>query len=98
MFKEARMSILVLGAVLLLLSTAVPVRGEEACVKKILATCTTCHYQTRICNELGQKSRRGWEVTVDRMLRYGLKLTEQEKDRIIACLLAMEDDSGRLCQ
>ncbi len=73
-------------------------RAEKTCVEKIQDKCTTCHYPTRICLKIGKNSLRDWEVTVKRMLRYGLQLPDGKMDEMLDCLEGLEKDSGNLCQ
>lgn len=85
---------------LTLIVTLLAVRpvGAEACADLVLTSCTSCHYQSRICEKLGQKSRREWKVTIKRMLRYGLVLDDAGQAGMLECLLALEKDSGKLCR
>jgi hypothetical protein len=78
--------------------TAMPVAAGQDCVDRILATCTSCHYQTRICEKLATKSQREWKTTLKRMLRYGLVLDETGQDTILDCLANLKKDSGKLCR
>ena len=77
---------------------ALPARAGEDCVQKVEANCTSCHYQSRICEQLGKKSRRSWKVTIKRMLRYGLQLQGTSQEEMLECLLNLEKDSARLCK
>lgn len=93
-----KMRILALaGGVAMLLWTP-SARAGDACVEMIQANCTSCHYPTRICEKIGQKSRRGWKVTIKRMLRYGLQLPGGKMDEILDCLQGLEKDRGDLCR
>jgi hypothetical protein len=87
---------LVCGAALMLWSPAA--RAGGSCIEKIQAKCTGCHYPSRICEQIGQKSRRGWEVTIKRMLRYGLELSRDKQDEMLDCLQGLEKDRGNLCR
>lgn len=80
------------------LATTIPVRANQGCADKVMATCTKCHIQTRICEKLGKKSKRDWKVTLKRMLRYGLVLNETDQDNMLKCLLSLEKNSGNLCK
>lgn len=80
------------------LMSAIPARANKECTDKVMASCTKCHYQTRICEKLGKKSQRDWKVTTKRMIRYGLILSDSEQESIVKCLLALGKDSGDLCK
>lgn len=77
---------------------ASPIRAVEDCPTLVINTCTSCHYPERICEKLGEKSRRAWQVTIKRMLRYGLALDEAGQEHVLECLLALEDERGKLCR
>lgn len=78
--------------------TAMPAMAEQDCAAKILANCTSCHYQTRICEKLATKSKKEWKATLKRMLRYGLVLDETGQDGMLECLASLKKDSGKLCR
>jgi len=82
-------------AILLWASSA---RADQTCVEKIQDKCTSCHYPARICKKIGEKSRRDWKVTIDRMRRYGLQLAKSKQDEMLDCLQGLEKDSGNLCR
>jgi sugar lactone lactonase YvrE len=48
------------------------------------AKCATCHTRERIDN--AQKDEAGWTATVDRMIGYGIEITEEERAALIAHL------------
>lgn len=75
-----------------------PVPAAQDCVAKLMTHCTSCHYQNRICEKLGQKSKREWKTTIKRMLRYGLVLDETGQDSLLKCLVDLKKDSGKLCK
>jgi cytochrome c5 len=64
-------------------STETP--GEDAQVL-LEERCTVCHTLDRV--EGAQKSREGWESTVDRMIEYGAQLTDDERSVLIDYLVA----------
>ncbi len=73
-------------------------RAAKDCNDDILANCTACHYQTRICEKLDKKSRRDWQATLKRMIRYGLVLDETGQDRVLECLVTLKKDHTKLCK
>ena len=81
----------------LILSSA-PILAGEDCLDLLEQKCTSCHYNTRICNKLDKKNKRKWSSSVKRMLRYGLKLDKKEQDKIVDCLLSLKKDSGQFCK
>lgn len=80
------------------LSLTVTARAAQDCTANVLAACSTCHYQSRICEKLDKKSKREWKVTLKRMLRYGLVLDEAQQDSMLECLVSLKKDRGRLCK
>lgn len=71
--------------------------GEE-CEQLILSRCESCHYNTRICEKLGKKSRSSWKRTVKNMVSYGAKLDRDEIKQVIRCLSGPADDVVRMCE
>jgi len=72
--------------------------SEAVCSSIIDAKCVRCHYKTRICGALGTKSSRQWEKTLKFMIKQGAKLTEDEKNKVIACLSSLPAGSNVVCQ
>ncbi|MFH1217433.1 MAG: hypothetical protein V1706_13100 [Pseudomonadota bacterium] len=70
--------------------------GEE-CAQLVLARCESCHYKTRICEKLGNKSRSSWKRTVKNMVRYGAKMTDGEIKQMVRCLSGPAEDVALLC-
>jgi len=95
---NARVLVLLAFVLNVLVLPAPPAESAQDCAAKVLATCTSCHYQARICEKLGKKNERDWKVTVKRMVRYGLALDEAAQEGIITCLLALKDDRTKLCR
>lgn len=80
------------------LALTIPARAAQDCTDQVMATCTSCHYQARICEKLDKKSKREWQVTLKRMLRYGLVLDETGQGRMLECLVALKKDHTKLCK
>lgn len=95
---EKRTIILILALCIATLPPARPAPAAQGCVAELMAHCTSCHYQSRICEKLGQKSKREWKATLTRMLRYGLVLDEAGQDTLLKCLVDLKKDSGKLCK
>jgi hypothetical protein len=72
--------------------------SEAVCSAIIDAKCVRCHYKTRICGALGTKSSRQWEKTLKFMIKQGAQLTEDEKNKVIACLSSLPTGSNVVCQ
>lgn len=92
------LAVLTLAMGLAAWSLTAPARAAQDCTDQVLATCTSCHYQARICEKLDKKSKREWQVTLKRMLRYGLVLDETGQGRILECLVALKNDHAKLCK
>ena len=93
-----KIPILILLAGALFLTPPLPVMAEQDCADLLEKNCTSCHYNTRICNKIGKKNKRKWKVTVKRMLRYGLKIDKATQNETIACLVSLEKESARFCK
>lgn len=93
---QKQLTSMVLATALLL--TAGPLLASQDCSERLEQNCTSCHYKSRICEKVGKKTKRAWKNTTKRMIRYGLKLDKSELDEITACLVALEDKSGKFCE
>lgn len=71
---------------------------EAVCSSIVDAKCVKCHYKTRICDALGTKSVSNWRRTIKFMLKQGAQLTEEEQNKVIACLSSLPKGSGVVCQ
>ena len=72
--------------------------SEAACSALINAKCVRCHYKTRICDALGTKSVANWKRSIKFMLKQGAQLTEDEQDKIVACLSSLPKGSDIVCE
>jgi len=71
---------------------------DAVCSSLVNAKCVKCHYKTRICDALGTKSVSGWKKTINFMLKQGAQLTEDEQNKVIACLSSLPRGSEVVCQ
>ena len=98
-------SIIIIGISLFLLTTGAALAGEPqqepspeaVCSSIINAKCTRCHYKTRICDALGTKSVRQWKKSTTFMVRQGAELTEDEQNKVVACLSSLPQGSPVVC-
>ena len=88
----------IISAIVMILFMSAPAFAEENCGELLEKNCTSCHYKTRICQKIGAKSKRGWKISVKRMLRYGLKLDKKEQKEIVACLSELKKGSKLVCE
>lgn len=95
---QTNLTALALAIGLATLTLTIPAQAAKDCEDKIIAICTTCHYQTRICEKLDKKSKREWQTTLKRMLRFGLVLDEAGQGRVLECLMALKKDHGKFCK
>ena len=70
---------------------------EAVCSSMINAKCIRCHYKTRICDALGTKSVRQWKKSITFMVRQGAELTEDEQNKVVACLSSLPQGSQVVC-
>lgn len=92
-------SVLFLGIIFTaLLSAAVTFDTKEKdCAVLLNTRCDTCHYRARICQALGEKSKREWQRTVKTMVRYGVKLTKDQQNILASCLYKAPKKAKFVC-
>ena len=71
---------------------------KEVCRSIIDNKCVKCHYKTRICAKLGTLSVGKWKQTIKFMIRQGADLTQDEHNKVIACLSSLPEGSDVVCQ
>ncbi|KPK27444.1 MAG: hypothetical protein AMJ61_05730 [Desulfobacterales bacterium SG8_35_2] len=71
---------------------------DEVCKALIDAKCVKCHYKTRICDALGTKSVGKWKRTIKFMIKQGAQLTQDDQNKVIACLSSMPKGSEIVCK
>jgi hypothetical protein len=102
--KKLIVYLLVTGTVLLFLASCGgtpeigPPPPDSVCSSIVNVKCTKCHYKTRICAALGKKSPGKWVRTINLMVKNGAQLTEDEKNKVIACLSSLPEGSAVICQ
>jgi len=72
--------------------------AEAVCTAIIDAKCVRCHYKTRICDALGTKSFSKWKKSIKFMVKQGAELTEDEQNKVIACLISLPEGSNVVCK
>ena len=68
------------------------------CSALVNARCVRCHYKTRICDALGTKSVANWKRSIKFMIKQGAELTEDEQQKIVACLSSLPKGSDVVCK
>jgi hypothetical protein len=71
---------------------------DDVCSSIVDTKCTQCHYKTRICDALGTKSVSKWRKTIKFMMRQGAGLSEDEQQKVVACLSSLPSGSEIVCQ
>ena len=71
---------------------------DEACGSIVNAKCVKCHYKTRICDALGTKSVGNWKRSIKFMMKQGAQLTEDEQNKVVACLSSLPKGSEVVCK
>jgi hypothetical protein len=69
-----------------------------SCEQILKHVCVECHYETRICQKLGKKSERGWQRTIERMVKKGAKLHEHDNKPLLKCLTNQSSEIQKLCE
>ena len=72
--------------------------SEAVCTAIIDAKCVSCHYKTRICDALGTKSVRKWKKTLKFMVKSGAQLSQDEQNKVVACLSSLPKGSAVVCR
>ena len=73
-----------LSIILLFVINSVAIASTDSPKDIIEKRCTTCHNVSLIYN--AKKSNSEWEKTIDRMLSYGVRLNDEEKQALIKYL------------
>ncbi|MDX1775506.1 MAG: hypothetical protein R3297_02890 [Desulfobulbales bacterium] len=71
---------------------------KSVCSTIIDAKCIQCHYLTRVCEALGTKSVGAWKRSIKFMIKQGAQLTQDEQNKVIACLSSMPRGSDVVCK
>jgi len=71
---------------------------DAVCSAIVNAKCVRCHYKTRICDALGTKSVGNWQRTIKFMIKQGAELTEDEQNKVVACLSSQPKGSAVACE
>lgn len=71
---------------------------ESVCTSLVDAKCVQCHYKTRICDALGKKSVSKWWKTIKFMIKQGAQLSDDEANKIVACLNSLPAGSDIVCK
>ena len=71
---------------------------EADCSSLVNTRCVRCHYKTRICDALGTKSVGNWKRSIKFMIKQGAQLTDDEQQKIVACLSSLPKGSDVVCK
>ena len=102
--KKSILYLFLVSTVFLLVSACSGTTGmveppsEAVCSAIVEAKCVQCHYKTRICDALGTKSASKWKKSIKYMIKQGAQLTEDEQNKLIACLSSLPAGSDVVCQ
>ncbi len=74
--------------------------ASTGCLELLQDRCQKCHYLSRVCQELGEKSERRWDATLERMVkRRGATLSADEQISLRECLVkpdpAIKQECGK---
>lgn len=95
--QSVKKQLILIGVAATLLFMASRLPAGESCGEMLKDKCTKCHYNTRICEKVGEKNRRSWEISTKRMKRYGLKISDAEIDKITDCLVSLDENPEIFC-
>ena len=72
--------------------------AKPGCVELLQLRCQECHYLSRVCKEVGERSKRRWKATLKRMVkRRGAEVTKAEQQMLLDCLAAPAPDIKKEC-
>lgn len=71
---------------------------KSSCESLLVEQCSTCHYLTRICQKIGEKSKGDWRRSVKRMVRKGAVLSQAEQKLLVECLHKKEEGAKKACK
>lgn len=72
--------------------------SSPSCVELLQNRCQSCHYLNRVCQKVGEKSKRRWKATLKRMVkRRGATLNKEEQKFLLECLAAPAPDVKKEC-
>ena len=71
---------------------------DTVCSSIVNAKCIQCHYMTRICDALGTKSVGNWKRSIKFMIKQGAQLTQDEQNKVVACLSSLPKGSDVVCK
>jgi len=72
--------------------------SDAVCSAIVDVKCVKCHYKTRICDALGTKSVSKWKKSIKYMIKQGAELSEDEQNKVIACLVSLPQGSDIVCK
>lgn len=84
---------------LMLFNCSLVLAGEKEpkCIDLLIGKCRQCHYLTRICQSLDQKSRWSWRRTIGNMMDKGAEINTRQEERILSCLVDKAPDVVGFC-
>lgn len=94
------MRLIVLFVILLLPTEAVFAKSasEPGCFELLEKRCESCHYLSRVCQAVGERSERRWKATIKRMVkRRGATLDLNEQRILLECLAAPDPSIVQGC-
>ena len=73
--------------------------SEPGCFELLEKRCQSCHYLSRVCQVVGERSERRWKATLNRMVkRRGAELTQEEQKKLLECLAAPDPSIIQGCK
>lgn len=73
--------------------------SEQGCGELLESRCQSCHYLSRVCRQLGEKSEKRWRATVKRMVkRRGAKVSVEEQAVLVECLQSKAPEVVAVCE
>ena len=102
MKRKTRGSLTILPAAFLLQLFFVQASFAEAaapaCGELVNNKCTTCHFETRICQKVKKgKGKGSWKRTITSMVRHGAVIDKAEQKRLLTCLSTPDNEVLELC-
>lgn len=83
---------------LYLVQLSFAVTEAPACGELVKNECTTCHFETRICQKVKKRKGKGsWKRTITSMVRHGADIGKEEQKRLLNCLSKPDSEVLELC-
>ena len=83
---------------LYLVQLSFAVTAAPACGELVKNKCTSCHFETRICQKVKKgKGKGSWKRSITSMVRHGAVIDKDDQKRLLSCLSKPDSEVLELC-